>query len=316
MEDQGASNSERPFTDKEFMALFRDNIYLSREFAEIVAKSLKMRLGTAKIGTKTVCTLNTKTAGLHAYTGIECDELEQQGIHYGAVLNQDNNHAKRQSMKEYALLACRPYPAVRKDYRKQFRNQVVQAERNGLKVEALTTNSAGFIRQRNIAFQIYRQAIRKHKSFCMPRELCDAMSAMTGAKVWLCKTDERIISYAIALENRENIYISLQGSDSSAMHLRPSNRIYDTIIARAMDERKNVHCGCGLRGEGYQRFKMSTGFTMLSVREPRHAATLRDLGHSIIKTPRLNDVIGLLANLAAMTPSMRRALIQLYVPFT
>lgn len=263
-----------------FRDAFKDNYYLSEEFASFCSKVSGMKTRRYSIGEIDIPVIKNKNISIHAYSEEMKERMIKGNIRFISVENQINKKSKKPSPREYALFLKKKHSDAIKGYSRFFSDGLKQAKRYPYKVLILQETNEKILKE---VYQIYKAQMRRLNSFLFPKEFFEEFMGLSSSKLFLLYLYKEIAAYSFCFENKENLYASVGGSKERFFKKRCNNRLYDELIQYACYKGLNVHFGLGMHGSGSSAFKEGAGITLYKCTEYPNYSPLLKLGNWFLR---------------------------------
>lgn len=233
-----------------FDAVFKNNFYLTKEFAEFCSK-VTGRVLRKELG---VFVLKDKAVAISNYDSKQRNWFKKNKIHYMAVLPKLNK--MNPSYMEYSIFHKKPYESAFKNYKKSFRKHLKQGRKFPYKVKIIRKPDKEVLDK---VYPNYVKLMKRHNSYIFPRSFFREYLGMPSSLLFLVGCKDDVAAYSFCFENKDNLYTSFGGGNPKYFKYRCVNVLYDERIRYACKKKLNIHSGMGVCGSGYDRFKGDAG---------------------------------------------------------
>ncbi|MEK6973916.1 MAG: GNAT family N-acetyltransferase [Nanoarchaeota archaeon] len=299
--DEGSVSSK-----DNFEGAFKNNFYLSKEFAEFCSKNSNVELSNVTTEDGHFYLLNNKNISISNYNNDICDFFICNKISFMRVLNINNSTAEKKSIIEYSIIFQKKYEDAIKDYKHSFKEGVRQSKKYGLTCKILKEDLSPL----DTVYFIYQSQVDRLNSFILPKSFFEDYIKLKGSVLFIVYFEDEPVSYGLGAEYKDNIYLSFAGSKTDFFKYRANNKLYDEIIKYACSKGLNVHLGLGISGTGYQKFKENTGAVNFKCERFPDDGVLINIGNKLLKLDLLKYFIKIINKL------YEKRLVYFMIPFT
>ncbi len=251
-----------------FSDAFKENYYLSEEFASFCSRVSGMKAKRYRIGELDIPVIRNKNISIHAYEKETKQWMRKRKISFISVEKKLNKKSNNPSAREYALFLKKSYSAAKKAYSRSFSDGLKQSLRYPYKVMILDNYNNEILDE---IYQIYEEQMERLNSFLFPKEFFEEIMKLPSSKIFLLCLYDKITAYSFCFENKENLYTSIGGGKAEFFKKRCNNRIYDEMVQYVCSKGLNMHFGLGMHGSGYNSFKEGAGIKLYRCEEyPNH----------------------------------------------
>ncbi len=244
------------FEKEKFQEAFKNNFYLTEEWANFCSEVTGIKLTERTILNKRIFLLKRKNISISNYDDKLAEAMKKEKISFMRVLPEVNSQSKMPSFLGYSLFLKKSYDEAVKNYKRSFRDALKQGRKYEHKLEILEGADKKLIKD---IYKIYVAQMRRLNSFVFPISFLEKLIKLPSSLIFILKYNKKIIAYSLCFQYEDNLYASLGGGNPQMFKIRPSNKLYDELIKYACDNKLNLHLGIGERGAGFSLFKEKAG---------------------------------------------------------
>ncbi|MBW2988318.1 hypothetical protein DRJ48_03790 [Candidatus Woesearchaeota archaeon] len=240
----------------EFKDAFKNNFYLSEEYAHFCERVTGLRLKVLSLKSTKLNILKNKNISIHAYPSEAREYMKREGVSFLSVLPLENDKSDKPSFVEYPILFRKEYQMAYKGFDRTFRKYSRRADKLGYKLRILRGYNNPMVDE---IYALYLQHMRRVNGFIFPKYFFEEFMRLPSSLAFLIYHNKKLVAYSLCFENSDNLYSSIGGSHKDYLSKYVTYKIYNEKIKYACARNLNLHMGIGISGSGYNVFKQRVG---------------------------------------------------------
>lgn len=240
----------------EFNNVFKNNFYLTREWADFCSKVTNIKLSEKTISKQKVFLLKKKNLSISNYSNKFSEEMKDNKISFMRVLPHVNNQSENPSFIEYAIFHKKSYEKAVKDYKRSFRDALKQGEKYPHTTKIIKDYNNKIIYK---VYDVYISQMKRLNSAIFSFSFFEHLMKSPSSLLFILEHEKEIISYSFCFQYEDNLYASIGGSNPDFFKLRASNKLYNELIKYCCENNLNMHLGIGEKDAGFNLFKEKAG---------------------------------------------------------
>ena len=278
----------------EFNSAFKNNFYLSEEYAKFCSKITGVSLSKEYYNKVNIFLLKNKIISISNYDEEISNIFRTKKLHFMGVKNILNKEDKFPSFNEYSIFFKKKYDLAKKNYKHSFKEGVRQSAKFPLSSNLLRGYNKEVTSE---VYNLYKKQMSRLNSVIFPYYFFEEFMNIPNSFLLLIRYENKICAYGFCFENQNNVYFSIAGADKNYFKYRANNKLYDELIRYSCNNNKNIHLGMGVKNSGYQIFKENTGaINFKCERSPDHTKGLI-IGSKLLKIFFIGGILKLISKL-------------------
>jgi hypothetical protein len=240
----------------EFNKAFKNNFYLTSEWADFCSKVTNIKLTDKTISKQKVFLLKNKNISISNYGDKFSKEMKDNKISFMRVLPQVNNQTESPSFIEYAIFYKKSYEEAVKNYKRSFTDALKQGEKYPHTTKIIKKFDKKIIIK---VYNVYTSQMKRLNSAIFPFSFFEHLIKSPSSLLFILEHKKNIISYSFCFQHKDNLYASIGGGNPDFFKLRASNKLYNELIKYSCENNLNIHLGIGEKDAGFNLFKEKAG---------------------------------------------------------
>lgn len=240
----------------EFEKAFKNNFYLTEEWASFCSKVTGTKLIKRTISKQKIFLLKNKNVSISNYDTKTAKEMKDNRILFMKVLPEINNKSQNPSFIEYALFYKKSYDEAVKNYKNSFSVALKRGRKYSHTTRIIKDYDEKVIKK---VYDVYTSQMKRLNSVIFPLSFFEHFMKCPSSLLFILEHKNKIISYSFCFQYKDNLYTSIGGSNPNFFKLKANNKLYDERIKYACKNNLNIHFGIGEKDAGYSLFKEQAG---------------------------------------------------------